>query len=391
MWIDKSVGGVSAEEEDHIVKNGGFGICLDEEGGIYPENRYHSAIEKRFPKGSVSERQIYWAWGSKQANLMRGLPERFSSDQVMITGNPRFDLCKKELAGYHADLDQEISKLRPYILINTKFTPCNSRIYNGKQLTNDQRKSIEQSKMDMKSYFELISNLSKRYPDLNILIRPHPVEIAATYKDKFTLVPNVFVDDGRRPISRSSSCAKIVIHLDCTTAIEALFSGHHPISYLPNGVYAGTQTLPVEISEVTYTEDEVFRAIERRLIADPPTAAIQRALAKCAPVIANVQGTFLDRVRPVFERVDDIVSFRKEELNLLGATDRRRISQILAKQRLLRLTGKSQRKEPKFPPHNACEIEKLVLNGAAHRLVPRRAHCRWLSETLVSVEPSRQP
>lgn len=387
VWIDKSIGGLLPAEEEHITSNGGFGICLDEEGGIYPEESYNEAIAARFPPEYVSSSQKYWAWGEKQASSMRKLPGRFSVDQVEVVGNPRFDLCKETMAHYHAALTPDLAKLQPYILINTKFTPSNSNFFKGKVLTGRQLDQVAQCRRDLASYLNLIESLSERYPELNILIRPHPVEIAATYQKRFASRRNVFIDDGRRPIARSSCLAEAVIHTDCTTAVEALLAGHSPISYLPNGTPIGAQTLPIEISDVTYSEDEVVALLEQQFKRGASVERRKRALDQCEPVIANVRGSFIDRVRPIFRDVSNESRLAESEIDSLARRDQRRIATVRVKQRVLRLAGKKLMKEPKFPPHTPGEIEAINRFGIVCGVIPKSARCRWLSGELVLVEP----
>jgi surface carbohydrate biosynthesis protein len=386
VWIDKSIGGLLPAEEEEITSAGGFGICLDEEGGIYPEQGYDEAIAARFLSAYFSPRQRYWAWGERQASSMMKLGF-ISAGKVAVVGNPRFDHCKEEMAGFHMALDPELSDLRPYILINTKFTPSNSNMLKGKVLPGWQSEKVAQCHRDLASYLTLIDNLSDRVPDLNILIRPHPVEIAATYRDKFAGHRNVFIDNGKRPIARSSCLAEAVIHMDCTTAIEALLAGHPPISYLPSGVPIRAQTLPIEISDVAYSEEEAFALIDRRRGGEEADARRERALDQCEPVIANVRGVFFDRVRSAFEVIGSRSGFRRDEIEPLGRDDQRRIAKVWAKQKLLRLVGKKLMKEPKFPPHTPGEIEAISRCGIEHGVIPESARCRWLSGELVLVEP----
>ena len=115
-------------------------------------------------------------------------------------------------------------------------------------------------KIKTSSYLKLISKLAHNY-DGKIILRPHPEEKLSTYKDRISNLSNVSV------INKGSAVPYIVasemmIHPDCTTAIEAAITGMKPISYLPGNPSPDLYThLPVKISHSINQDDDLSKIL----------------------------------------------------------------------------------------------------------------------------------
>ena len=72
------------------------------------------------------------------------------------------------------------------------------------------------------SFFEFISFISKEMPNEKFLIRPHPFEDKFDYQEIVKANHNVFFDQSLTSIEAITK-SKALIHLDCTTSIEAYF------------------------------------------------------------------------------------------------------------------------------------------------------------------------
>jgi hypothetical protein len=81
-------------------------------------------------------------------------------------------------------------------------------------------------------FVKMIRALAETYPDVQILIRPHPVEAEDAWDKMIGPYPNVHVfRDGT--ISAWIRGARAIIHNGCTSALEAAVSGVPRIAYRP--------------------------------------------------------------------------------------------------------------------------------------------------------------
>jgi len=122
----------------------------------------------------------------------------------------------------------------------------------------DQIMALDKKKLE--AYRSLILKLSKQVRE-TIIIRPHPEENHAYYLNAVKNIENVRVlyQGSVIPWLLSTSC---MIHPDCTTAIEYLFSNKIPLSYLPIGYPKDFVTeLPLAASKCFTHEDELISFI----------------------------------------------------------------------------------------------------------------------------------
>jgi hypothetical protein len=171
---------------------------------------------------------------------------------------------------YQDEVNKIKNKYRDFILINTnmgsgnnirgdEFVESNykSRIKNINQIITFDKKKLE-------AYRSLIINLSQHF-DKMIVLRPHPEEDHAFYLDAFKDIKNIIVVyDGS--VVPWILAADIMIHPDCTTAIEALFTGKKSISYLPYN-YPKDLVIPLalEASECFTSESKLISFLKDKI------------------------------------------------------------------------------------------------------------------------------
>ena len=101
-----------------------------------------------------------------------------------------------------------------------------------KEMKNFSDKLYKFQETNLLEFLKMIKNLSKSFPEKNIVVRPHPFERMEPYEQNLKYLKNVFV------IKEGSARefivgAEAVIHYDCTTGIEAYIAGKKVISYCP--------------------------------------------------------------------------------------------------------------------------------------------------------------
>ncbi len=195
-------------------------VDLDEEGLIFNEEAY---LNNRINEEYFNMLDQIHCWGNEQKDtLVRayGHPEK-----IHLTGHPRFDLVKKKFRLlYNAEVEGIKKEYGDFILVNTRFGK-----YNHLKGFNPRHDFI----MSLYEHFiEMIKTLSQTYPNLNIVVRPHPRETFSSYEEEFKNYKNVFVvREGN--VVKWNLASKLVIHNGCTTGIETFLLDQPVISYMP--------------------------------------------------------------------------------------------------------------------------------------------------------------
>ena len=93
VYLTKGALRSTAEFFRDIRSNGGHVCYLDEEGGFY--GNWNTFADRNDPE-ILKHVDAYFAWGTRQQDLLRGSEYGIASDLVHVTGHPRFDLRKPE-------------------------------------------------------------------------------------------------------------------------------------------------------------------------------------------------------------------------------------------------------------------------------------------------------
>jgi surface carbohydrate biosynthesis protein len=189
-------------------------------------------------------------WGRKQRLTISTYAPSLKS-RIIVTGTPRLDLCGpryawlgSELVGsYKADFGDYIlactrfgsvanesslhaffqNKLDPNVTPSFRTPEENTDVWFTKW-----RRDIH----DFAEFVVLIKDLAATHRKTAIILRPHPSESLTFYRTAFSRFENVIVrrDGNVLPWIRG---AKVVVHSNCTTGVEAALSGKPVVNFLP--------------------------------------------------------------------------------------------------------------------------------------------------------------
>jgi len=219
---------------NEIKKNSGIIINLDEEGGVDYANK--NALKARYTKSLFEHVDFTFFWGSVQYELAKD--KIITDSKTMITGHPRFELLKPQYRYLFNDSVKKINrKFGDFILINTNMSFGNNIRGDDFVISNygHRFKEIKQiiafDKKKLKAYRSMILDVSLKTKK-TIVIRPHPEEDHSFYHELINNNKNIHLINEGSVISWILA-SNIMIHPDCTTAIESLFIGRKPISFLP--------------------------------------------------------------------------------------------------------------------------------------------------------------
>src|SRR5699024_4699351 len=128
-----------------------------------------------------------------------------------VVGNPRFDLLTKKYRNIYQDDVRVIQEAyQDFILVNTRFSLYNAA--KGKR----EKKYLQSMKKLYHSFLDMIESTAITFPQLNIVIRPHPGENRQSYLQAFRQYKNIHViHEGS--IIKWLLAAKVIIHHGCTS------------------------------------------------------------------------------------------------------------------------------------------------------------------------------
>jgi surface carbohydrate biosynthesis protein len=261
-------------------------IAWEEEALVHPPaDTYYSLRLSPITMKSVSH---FFVWGQENFELIKQYPQLPENLPIHITGNPRGDILRPEMRAYFS---KEVEQLRKtygdFILINTNFSDVNPFIpsiglfiltKNGEKTSRRGQGGIGMSeefveglwhhkKAIMESFKQLIPALERAFPNVTIVVRPHPSENQQIYHDIAAQCQRVKVANKGNVIPWLLA-AKTMIHNGCTTGLEAYALGAPAISYLNcfNEYYDyDFQGLPTKLSYQSFNFGELEDTLSKIL------------------------------------------------------------------------------------------------------------------------------
>ncbi|BBL35115.1 hypothetical protein Nstercoris_01371 [Nitrosomonas stercoris] len=261
-------------------------IAWEEEALVHPPaDTYYSLRLSPITMKNVSH---FFVWGQENYELIKQYPHLPENFPIHITGNPRGDMLRPEM---HTLFSEEVKQLRKtygdFILINTNFTNVNPFIPSvglfiptkeGEKTDRRGQGGIGMSdefaeglwhhkKAIMESFTRLIPALERAFPDVTIVVRPHPSENQQIYHDIAAQCKRVKVINQGNVVPWLLA-SKTMIHNGCTTGLEAYALGVPAISYLNcfNEYYDyDFQGLPTKLSYQSFNFDELADTLSQIL------------------------------------------------------------------------------------------------------------------------------
>jgi surface carbohydrate biosynthesis protein len=372
----------------NLLKQGNVITSQDEESGLLDKS-YENFAKSRFSEKTVSLASCIFTWGEHDANYLKNKYQS-CEDKFIITGSPRVDLWRKEFAFYFTNKTQlpEIEGKR-YILISSNFAGLLNKNRFWSVLANSRalgyfKKDIEKEYENYKSasfqiklvgeFVRMIRTVSVEFPDIKILMRPHPVESVDAWKYLIGEYPNVIVKR-KGTITGLIRQAEMVIHNGCTTALEASIIGTPRIAYRPvTSKYE--REIPNGVSYEAFSLSECLDMVSA-ILAGNKIPGSENVGIKTEKIIssrfANISGDFaVDRIIREWEKLKLPDKSKKVSifyLILIGMINRIRFILIdTAKFVLNRISRKIRKRNRgfvtkyKFPTFHRYEMSRLLKN-----------------------------
>jgi surface carbohydrate biosynthesis protein len=312
VYVGKNIFGLPPNITWHryrnLKKRGFRFIHLDEEGAIYrggPEAWKHE-LRRRFDPTCMEPEDYICTWGDFQRDFYKSLEPKCSAN-IRTTGHPRFDIYKTPYREYY---EPEAAGLRErfgdFILINSNLHRVNNhegldRVFSERlgYYVKDPQKRLQffdrwhHLTTTFASFVRLINRLSVEFPDLNIVIRPHPSENQAFYKPPFGDVPNVHaVREGS--VGPWLIACKAMIHDGCTTGLEGHLAGIPVINYKPIADPHHDSFLPNLFGTRCSTDEAVVEYIHNLLKTGAPAQDMSGTSSDGEPALPPEAHALLD-------------------------------------------------------------------------------------------------
>ncbi|ABB73717.1 surface carbohydrate biosynthesis protein [Nitrosospira multiformis ATCC 25196] len=261
-------------------------VAWEEEALVHPPADTYFTL--RLSPITIRKVSHIFAWGQENVDLLQQYPQLPAGMPIHVTGNPRGDILRPEMRAYFA---AEVERLRglygDFILVNTNFTDVNPFIPSiglfippkdgGKKsrrgqagigMSNEFAEGLWHHKQAiLEDFKQLIPALERAFPDVTIVVRPHPSENFQVYDDIAAQCRRVKVTNEGNVIPWLLA-SKTMVHNGCTTGLEAYALGVPAISYLAtfNEYYDyDFQGLPTKLSYQSFNFDELEDTLSRIL------------------------------------------------------------------------------------------------------------------------------
>lgn len=177
---------------------------------------------------------LYCVWGDGQFEALRS-HGALSEASLRLTGCPRYDYC---VSPWREALPKPIAP-HGYILVNTNFPVVNPRFSAGSKNEMDAMvlagfsadfaaSYIRDARVAYQGIVNLLAELLEAFPAEHFVLRPHPFENAQAYASLLTS-PNFEVRQEGTSLEWINQ-ASALVHLNCSTAIEASMLGCEALS-----------------------------------------------------------------------------------------------------------------------------------------------------------------
>ena len=267
-----------------------------------------AAIDEEIPGLYVHDKKFWWVSPrAVEATDLIFLPGSFNSQgftesfgfapgRVRQAANPRWDLLRKELRSvFEAEAAEYRRRFGNFILVNSNLGFTNSHKGSAAEMLQsiiDQGK-IDPSDTELMGQFrdfevmehanraaliDLLPKLAQAFPDHRIILRPHPSEVTETWQRWTEGFPNLSIVREGAAIPWIMA-AKVLIHTNCTTGVEAVALDRPSLCLVPAENPANRRYLANQINPVMRTTEDVIAAT-RRVLADPESCYDSEMIAR---------------------------------------------------------------------------------------------------------------
>ncbi len=389
------------------LKDRGFLLVhFDTEGAIFPggEDRWREILLSRLDPRHLDREDHILTWGHFQQEVYAGVRPDLS-DHIHATGHPRFDLYRRRWRSYYDDDTRRLrARFGDFLLINTNLARANNKMglsfvfspFNGYRADDlvSRVRSVQEwayKNHQLSHFVRLVHRLHVVYPEIPIVVRPHPSEDPRFYELVFQGMPSVHVlHEG--PVAPWLFATRCMIHDGCTTGLEAHLGEVPTMNFCPVEDNSQDLFLPNLFGVRCTSEDEVVEALVELFAEGPPRTRFDDPRLvdhRARRLLRNFSAPAFPAVLEVLRQAQEQVADRQSCSTLrLGATEL--VAETLEgiKHRLRPLSSKHRQAaeygRAKFPGLDAGDVGERIRR--LERLLDKSVGFQVISRGLMVVQ-----
>jgi surface carbohydrate biosynthesis protein len=281
-------------------------VVMDTEGAVGKSAEDNAKLVAAMHCADFIDAYCFWGESQRDAfRRVRAMPESL----MRPTGCPRYDFCAPQ---WRAALERPA--ITPgYVLVNTNFPVVNPRYSadTAAELAIWDRTGVDpawarryaaDAARAHRTVIETVARLASRFQGQHFVVRPHPFERASAYDELVTL-ENCEVRQEGTSLAWLNA-ARLLLHQNCSTAVEAAMLDVEPISLEWFNTEALHVPAPCAVSHPAPSYTELERMVARHL-AGPALAASE---AQRAARSAIVREQYLENDGRSAERVAQVLA-----------------------------------------------------------------------------------
>jgi len=377
---------------------------MDEEGGLI-DHGYDKFASIRYSEQTLEQTSAVFGWGLEDAETLKRIYPK-QSNKIYMTGSPRADLWKSNFSEYWGT-PQNVPK-KPFLLVSSnmfsvsRFVPFYQNIKHLKRLgffKRDPDFFSNQFKMEAEdcrktlAFIDAINYVAKNNNGFDIVFRPHPIENIEAWKVFLEDIPNVHVIQ-KQSITPWINNSFAIMHNNCTSAIEATFSGKPIVTYIPfKQEYR--REIPNELGYRVETLKELSRTVNT--LFDDMQSSDQNKSGKEIPEIVSKK-IYFDKDQLAAEKIIKVwESFDNKSISkkinwirfywLLKVSNLRRIGGKIKKKLFPSRFG-PYKENHKFPLLEKHDIRKRVKRLQHVLGIDEKIECNLLSKRTILIKKS---
>ena len=317
-------------EQLQLLKHYGHKVTVqDEEHGLLAPD-YKIFAQRRFSPETIKLTDRIYCWGHFDHSAITDFYSA-TQPQLVLTGSPRADFWRDDMDQYNFNDATEYPL--PYVLfVSNQVLALNANrlwllVRNQQYLYGCDADELEADifrsyawQAEMVRHFLLaIRSVSKTFPNLTVVVRPHPAQDNNAWPIFLEGTPNVLVTR-EGTLGQWIRHAAVVVHEGCTSGFEAAAMGRPVIAYEPIPPVKA-RPIPNQLSLSAKTKDELLKLIAPH--AKEPdysrkSSIGQVALEKLLHRFSNLEGPpAFDRIVFDWETMYDIELEQKNDWNLI--------------------------------------------------------------------------
>ncbi len=239
IFFFKGMGSKNLKPMQSLKSLGHKIVGFDEEGLVM---NHIMSIPGRVNAECMKLVEYFFTVGKKQSiNTLKVYPHY--KKKIQEVGNPRFDLNKPRVKKFYEEEVKELKKkYGKFVFFPSKFTIINSALYKGipknfeagpgrlmKESGFEDQKKVEKKLLKFFNYFP------KKYPNIKIVIKPHPVENKDYWKKLINKINcnNLILADNNYSTNSYILASEFNVGSNCHTSLESYLFGKSTLNLRP--------------------------------------------------------------------------------------------------------------------------------------------------------------